>query len=153
MRAAAAMRAVSRVVPRVAGPRRSPMSTETVTEMAKAMPRKYYEMSNIALLQMAVLGDQHAREERLIREIMAVDEVSWDEAIPRFEEISKVAKEGEFSLKLPYYMGIGTAYVAGFASIPLCFHLSSVSWFNTNFVTADVPEYSEWLSYSDMRVS
>ncbi len=41
------------------------------------MPRNYNEMPNDVLLTMAIGGDQDAREERLIREIMAVDNVSW----------------------------------------------------------------------------
>ncbi len=46
-------------------------------EEAKKMPRNYNEMPNDVLLTMAIGGDQDAREERLIREIMAVDNVSW----------------------------------------------------------------------------
>ena len=110
-----------------------------VTEMAAAMPRRYYEMSNTALLQMAVLGDQHAREERLIREIMAVDNVSWDDALPRYHEMEEVSKRREMRMKMPYYLGIGGFYFAGFASIPLCFHLDTVKWFNHHYVTTDVP--------------
>lgn len=41
------------------------------------MPKNYDEMPNDVLLSMAIMGDQEAREERLIREIMAVDDVSW----------------------------------------------------------------------------
>ena len=119
-----------------------------VTEMAAAMPRRYYEMSNTALLEMAVLGDQHAREERLIREIMAVDNVSWDDAMPRYHEMEEVSKRGEMRMKMPYYLGIGGFYFAGFASIPLCFHLDTVKWFNHHYVTTDVPEPADletWL--------
>ena len=39
------------------------------------MPRFYSQMNGDVLVQMAVMGDQEAREERLIREIMAVDNV------------------------------------------------------------------------------
>lgn len=46
-------------------------------EEAKKMAKNYDEMPNDALLAMAVMGDQEAREERMIREIMAVDNVSW----------------------------------------------------------------------------
>jgi hypothetical protein len=50
----------------------------TVTiEEAKNMPRLYRQMPNDILLTMAVMGDQEAREERLIRDIMAVDSVTW----------------------------------------------------------------------------
>jgi hypothetical protein len=46
-------------------------------EEAGKMPRKYNEMPNEILLSMAVMGDQEAREERLIREIMRSDNVTW----------------------------------------------------------------------------
>ena len=149
MRTAVALRSqlVARARPRIACcAQQLSLSSDTkkaspdVTEMATAMPRHYYEMSNQALLQMATLGDQHAREERLIREIMAVDEVSWDDALPRYHEMEEVSKQGELRLKMPYYLGIGGFYFAGLASIPLCFHLGSVKWFNHHYVTTDVPE-------------
>ena len=44
---------------------------------AKTMAKNYEEMSNDILLSMAVMGDQEAREERMIREIMATDNVTW----------------------------------------------------------------------------
>ncbi len=43
------------------------------TEEAKQMPKHYKHYSNDAIITMASAGDQDAREERLIREIMAVD--------------------------------------------------------------------------------
>lgn len=46
-------------------------------EEAKKMPKTYRDMSNDVLITMAVMGDQEAREERLIREIMSVDNVNW----------------------------------------------------------------------------
>jgi hypothetical protein len=48
----------------------------TIAE-AKAMAKNYDEMPNDILLSMAIMGDQEAREERLIREVMSVDNVSW----------------------------------------------------------------------------
>jgi hypothetical protein len=54
------------------------MSTSRVTiAQAKNMPKNYDEMPNDVLLSMAIMGDQEAREERLIREIMSVDNISW----------------------------------------------------------------------------
>jgi hypothetical protein len=46
-------------------------------EEAKKLPKNYNDMPNDVLLTMAVMGDQDAREERLVREIMSVDNVSW----------------------------------------------------------------------------
>lgn len=63
------------------------MSSLVTVEQAKKMPRNYNEMPNEILLNMAIMGDQEAREERLIREIMAVDNVSWPEANLTFAKI------------------------------------------------------------------
>jgi hypothetical protein len=63
-------------------------SNKVVTlEEAKKLPRQFEEMSNDVITIMAVLGDQEAREERLIREIMSVDNLSWSDAQPRFREM------------------------------------------------------------------
>ena len=40
-------------------------------EMAKAMPREYYEYPNSILVPLALNGDYGARRERLIREVRA----------------------------------------------------------------------------------
>jgi hypothetical protein len=45
-----------------------------------------------------------------------------------------------FVLSLPYQIGIAASLTAGFASIPLCFHLPTAEWFNMYYVTTDVPE-------------
>lgn len=46
-------------------------------EEAKKMPKYYKDMPNEMILNLAASGDQDAREERLIREIMATDNVTW----------------------------------------------------------------------------
>lgn len=46
-------------------------------EEAKKMPKTYNSIPNDILLNMAVMGDQEAREERLIREIMSVENCTW----------------------------------------------------------------------------
>jgi hypothetical protein len=53
------------------------MSSRVTIDQAKNMPKNYDEMPNDVLLSMAIMGDQEAREERLIREIMSVDNISW----------------------------------------------------------------------------
>lgn len=44
-------------------------------------------MDNDTILQLSMLGDQNAREERLIREIMKVEKCDWFKAQPIFEKI------------------------------------------------------------------
>ena len=118
-----------------AGPIRLPSVDE-----AKKAPRDYEEMSNDVLVCMAVLGDQEAREERLIREIMSVDNVSWQDAQPKFFEIMKSNRKGLFMATVPYRMGIKGSLGFGMACFPLIFHVDTVLWFNELYVTAHVPE-------------
>jgi len=89
---------------------------------------------------MAVLGDQEAREERLIREIMAVESVSWRDAQKTFKKMVASNRRGLFVSTLPYKFGIFTAVSAGLLSFPFIFEINSVMWFNEQFVTTDVPE-------------
>jgi len=63
-------------------------------EHAKAMPKNYDELSNEVLLTMAVMGDQEAREERVIREIMSVDSISWEKAEVKFYELAMFNRKG-----------------------------------------------------------
>lgn len=77
----------------------------------------------------------------VIRDIMCKDRISYDEATNDvFKEIEKKNGEFKFALSLPYQIGIGMALTAGLASIPLVFDLHTAEWFNTHFVTTDVPE-------------
>ena len=109
-------------------------------EEARRLPRDHFELGNHTLLALAASGDQGAKEERLIREIMAVDGCSWDDAQPRFLEIERKSKEGRALTQLPFFAGIGLAWTAGVASFPLCFNLRAAEWFNTYYVTADTVE-------------
>jgi hypothetical protein len=71
-------------------------------EQAKAMPKNYDELSNDILLTMAVMGDQEAREERVIREIMSVDNLSWEKAEVKFYELAMFNRKGIFSCTTAY---------------------------------------------------
>eukprot|EP01048_Picozoa_sp_COSAG05_P018982 COSAG05_NODE_2880_length_2542_cov_52.610725_2_plen_153_part_00 len=63
------------------------------TEDAREQPREAYEMPHDVLLALAANGDESAREERMVREIMAVDGLSWDEAQPTLETIRAANKQ------------------------------------------------------------
>ena len=140
-RARPVARGWARAEMRVASPFSTiPVGAKPTIEDAKTMPREYYEMPNDVLLTLAASGDYGAKEEIMIREIMAVDGVSWQDAQPKFQEISAKAYEGKGVATLPYKIGIAAALSAGFASIPLCFNLSVAQSFNELFVTTDIPE-------------
>lgn len=109
-------------------------------EEAKKMPKTYNSIPNDILLNMAVMGDQEAREERLIREIMSVENCSWEDAQPIFDKMVQSNRRGLFVATLPYKIGIMTALVAGFGSLPMIFDINTVLWFNEIYVTSDVPD-------------
>jgi len=88
-------------------------SSRVTIETAKKMPKRYSEMPNDILLTMAVMGDQDAREERLIREIMSVDNVTWENAQQTFQKMVLENRRGLFVSTLPYKTGIFFALVAG----------------------------------------
>ena len=50
-------------------------------------------MPHDVLLALAANGDESAREERMVREIMAVDGLNWDEAQPTLETIRAANKQ------------------------------------------------------------
>ena len=104
------------------------------------MPKTYEHMTNDVVITLAVLGDQGAREERLLREIMCVDGVEWAAAVKTMEEIGRFNKASLRMPTLPYKLGIFAALTAAICSVPLVFELNTVLWFNELFVTTDVPE-------------
>jgi hypothetical protein len=103
------------------------------------MPTTYNDMSNEMLTIMAVDGDYKAKQERLIRNIMAVDNVEWEQAHTKFIEIQSFNRAGLGIYKLPFYSGFTVAMLAGTISFPMIFHLDTVKWFNELYVTTEVP--------------
>jgi len=119
-------------------------------ETAAAMQQgnQFHEMDNDSITLLAAQGDVGARAERLIREIMSVDEVSWDEANVKLDEMRGKLNEGLGVKTLPQKIFIGSLIFGGFATFPLCFDLNTALVFNDMFVTTDVaaPEDLEtWL--------
>eukprot|EP00527_Entomoneis_sp_CCMP2396_P006535 CAMPEP_0198140288 /NCGR_PEP_ID=MMETSP1443-20131203/3472_1 /TAXON_ID=186043 /ORGANISM="Entomoneis sp., Strain CCMP2396" /LENGTH=234 /DNA_ID=CAMNT_0043802661 /DNA_START=62 /DNA_END=763 /DNA_ORIENTATION=- len=147
----------------VSGPRRRRTSTRTVWQhsgknvnvtgkptmaIAKAMALSVSEMDNSTLLILGELDDGAALEEILKRHIMVVDGASYDKACDKFDEIAAKNSERMYLLTFPSQIGILTALVAGFASFPLVFDLSTAEWFNAGYVTTDVPKAEDletWL--------
>jgi hypothetical protein len=109
-------------------------------EQAQDMPRSYNELPNELIIAAAIEGDQEAVEERLIREIMAVESLNWDDARPIFLEMVQENRKGLFMITLPYKIGVVSAVVAGVVSLPMVFDYNTVLWFNEFYVTSDVPE-------------
>jgi hypothetical protein len=107
------------------------------------MTREYHEYPNDILLILAAHNDHNAHKERLIREVMDINQFCWNDANRKVAEISETNKENMFMYSMPYRIGATAAVVAGLASIPLVFHLDTALWFNDHFVTTDVASPEE----------
>lgn len=115
---------------------------------AQRMPHDFSEMRHEVILQLCVEGVYDARREALIRNVMAVDSIEYDEASHVVDEISKVNRSGMTLAHAPYHLGLAGSLGVGLFSFPLVFDYDTVSKFNERFVTADVPEAKDlqtWL--------
>jgi len=107
----------------------------------KAMQfHSFSTMPHEQIVLLSAEGVGGARREALIRNVMAVDDVEYDDATETVDEIAKVNRERMFVHALPYHAGVLSAGVMGVFSIPMVFHFDTVHAFNEAFVTADVPE-------------
>lgn len=109
-------------------------------EYALKLPKTFASMSNEQVLQFAELKIPEACRECIVRDVMQVDQLEYDEAMKVFIEIAKTNREGMPIFALPFYVGFGAAFTGAWVSIPMVFHKSSVEWFNEMFVTSDLPD-------------
>ena len=132
-----------------ASPRRLVARTTSPTlDIATAMPLSCREMDNSSLITLSTMKNHDACVEVLKRHIMSVDKASYDQAEQTFFSIAAVNSQGMLLQTIPYKLGITAALTAGLGSIPLCFHLPTIHWFNREYVTTDVPEPADletWL--------
>lgn len=122
--------------------RRTAVASSSSSEhaLAVAMPTSVREMDNSTLITLAAMQDHEACSEMLIRHIMTRERSSYESAHTRFQDMKQYHNSGMNFFLLPYQIGVVTAVTAAFSSIPLCFHLPTVHWFNELYVTTDIPE-------------
>ena len=101
------------------------------------------ELSGEALLILVKSGpeDSSAARERLLRDVMHIDGVKYEDAADKVEEMARY-NYGRMGM-LPYEVGIQTAITAGWLSIPLVFSYTVAKKFNDVFVTAEPPDVGE----------
>jgi len=109
---------------------------------AAKFPRKFRQLSNEQVFELAVHGKHGATRERLVREIMRVDKCTWVEARAKVAEMNKRNDQYIAIAQMPYFTGLIGAGIIGIASVPLVFHKSTVIWFAENIVKTnpeDIP--------------
>jgi hypothetical protein len=97
--------------------------------------RFFDEPSHLSLF----IKTKQAIIEILKRHIRDVDKVTYEQAEATFIEIETKNSEYAFLLALPFQMGVFATLGSCIISVPLVFHLPTVSWFNEWYVTADIP--------------
>ena len=111
-------------------------------------PTTCRSLDTLSLLTLSAMKNHDARVELLKRNIQSVDQVSYQVASETFRTMAAYQQRFTVWQTIPHKLGISIALTAGFGSIPLCFHLPTVHWFNHHHVTTDIPEPADletWL--------
>jgi len=120
----------------------------TLEYVTAIMPRSYAAMKHEQIIQLSAEGIKDAIIEQLVRNIMAVDQIEYDDAQVVFAQIKEKNMIGHSLYVLPYVGGLGMAVIFGVGSNVLVFMKNPVLWFNEKYVTMEVPHSSEldtWL--------
>jgi hypothetical protein len=142
---------------------------------ASSLNKTWASMSNEQILHFAHEGVPEACRECIIRDVMMVDQIAYDEvsscnlllivdfctdlelnqfiykcqkAYEVFNKIAASNREGMQMYALPFQIGCAVAVTGGWISFPLVFNESAVTWFNSTFVTAELPppeDMETWL--------
>ena len=115
--------------------------------------RSVQQLSGESLFMLAAQPGGHlaASRERLRREVMQVDGVSYAESLVTVREMAHKSAENVWLGLLPYRTGIAVAVVGGWVSLPLVFSLTVAKWFNEIAVTTDVPSVSDLETLLEVR--
>lgn len=98
------------------------------------------ELNHQSLARLAVMGDHCARRERLLREIMAVDQVGWGKAHEVLAQCDQFNEKYYWFETLPYRVGITVAFIGCVGSVLLVFHPPTAVWYGLNIVGEELPE-------------
>jgi len=106
------------------------------------------EYSADLVVKAALHGHASSVRERLIREVMSVKHINYQRANAIVNDMSHANSSGLPKFKVPFHAGATLGFVACWASLPLVFDYSTALWFNTAFVTTEVPpaeDLETWL--------
>lgn len=102
--------------------------------------RRFCEFSNETLAMMAAQGVHGAFKERLLREIMRVDNCNYVDAYGVMSLMNRQLESKLFLNKIPYQIGIAMTWVVGIVVVPIgVFHIDAAMWFNEAYVHSEVP--------------
>jgi hypothetical protein len=85
-------------------------------------------------------GNHSANKERLIREIMQVDDVTWEEAHRRLDELDAYNERYYWGLTMPYRVAIMVATVSAVAGSAMVFYPPVAEVYGVNVAGEELPE-------------
>jgi|EP00927_Polykrikos_kofoidii_P012887 hypothetical protein len=109
-------------------------------ETAASQPARVSELGTQSLAELAMHGNRCAHRERLIREIMCVDKVSWEEANEKMSELSKCNGRFYWIDMAPYLLGIFGAISAGVCGTAMVFSKPVAEFYATAVAGETLPE-------------
>lgn len=118
----------------------SRMAYRPTTSYAEKQPSHVCELNHTSLAELAMLGDHCSRRERLIREVMAVDNISWGQAHEVLNTLVKQNEKYYWFETLPYRVGITLAFLGGVGSSALVFWKPAAEWYAINVAGEELPE-------------
>jgi hypothetical protein len=104
------------------------------------------QMCNEDLLLLSELGRHSAHKERLLREIMEVDKVGWEQAHHKLYEMDDYNERYYWLQSMPYRIGILLASFGAVGSSAFVFWPPAAEWFGDTFAREDLPEGCEKVS-------
>jgi hypothetical protein len=108
-------------------------------------------MDNQTLAELAQHGMHAAHTERLLREIMEVDKVTWDKAHDILGEIDVYNERYYWIESLPYRVGITVAFICLIMGYAMVFNKTVAYYYGTMVAGEDLPEGVE--SVSELTVN
>lgn len=107
---------------------------------AEGQPTHVCEMNHGALAGLSMLGNQSANRERLIREIMAVDNVSWEDAHEVLAKLDDYNHKFHPLESLPYRLGVPFNIFCVIVGSMLVFWKPVAVWYAENVAGEELPE-------------
>lgn len=122
-------------------------------ETARMQPTHICEMGHNVLAQLALQGNHHAHRERMIREIMSVDNVSWEEAHKVLEAMDEYKEKYYWPTTMPYRIGICIAFCFATASCLLVFHPPLALWYGEEIAGFSLKDDCDKDSIDEMTIN
>jgi hypothetical protein len=107
---------------------------------AKMQPAHMSEMGHNTIAHLAISGNHYAHRERVLREIMTVDNVSWEEAHKQLAVMDEYKEQHYWFVTMPYRIGVVAATFFGIGSCLLVFHPSTAEWYGIEVAGEELPE-------------